>query len=172
MYKQDIEFDVFTTAIEGGINYWANVLEYENHTEWARPGGELVGDGHWYANILDLGRLDERDQEVALVEHDWVRVDGEVMRKGMTVLAGETDESREANRIDPGSLHAKLSFALATVVASGFTMYGDFEDMLVNDGCTGIAVLNPSCQWKCSSMSTRSSRCTGRNYVSSSRYSI
>ena len=133
MYKQDIEYDVFTTAIEGGINYWANVLEYENHTEYARPGGELVGDGHWYANILDLARLDERDQEVALVENDWVRVDREVIRQGMRVLVGETDESREASRIAPGSLHAKLSFALATVVASGFTMYGALEDLLDAD---------------------------------------
>jgi hypothetical protein len=49
------------------------------------------------------------------------------------VLAGETDEYRAANRIDPGSQHAKLSYALATVVASGFTMYGAFEDYLDAD---------------------------------------
>ena len=121
MYKQDIEYDVFTTAIEGGIDYWARVQEY-------KPSPD-----DWHANILDLGRLDERDQEVALVENDWVRVDREVIRQGMRVLVGETDESREANRIDPGSLHAKLSFALATVVASGFTMYGALEDLLDAD---------------------------------------
>ena len=121
MYKQDIEHDVFVTAIEGGINYWSTIQGYKHSID------------EWYANILDLGRLDERDQEVALVENDWVRVDREVIRQGMRVLVGETDESREANRIDPGSLHAKLSFALATVVASGFTMYGALEDYLDAD---------------------------------------
>ena len=121
MYKQDIEHSVFVTAIEGGINYWSTIQGYKHSID------------EWYANILDLGRLDERDQEVALVENDWVRVDREVIRQGMRVLVGETDESREANRIDPGSLHAKLSFALATVVASGFTMYGALEDLLDAD---------------------------------------
>ena len=30
----------------------------------------------------------------------------------------------------------------------------DYEDLLLNDGCTGIAVLNPAFRWKCSSTST------------------
>lgn len=114
----DIEHDVFVTAIEGGVQYWAKVVEYRHSIE------------DWYANVIDLGRLDEHDQEVALCENDWHRVDRETIQRGMKVLASETDEYREEHRIHSRSEHARLSFALATVVASGFTMFGDLEDML------------------------------------------
>jgi hypothetical protein len=118
MFETDIRHDVYTTAIEGGIQYWAQVVQYRHSVE------------EWFAGILDLGRLDANDQEVAVAENDWVRVDGYVIEEGMKVLAGETDLYRQEHRIHPRSEHAKLSFALATVVASGFTMFGDFEDML------------------------------------------
>ena len=118
MSETDIRHDVFVTAIEGGIQYWAQVVEYKHSIE------------DWYANVIDLGSLDANDQEVALAENDWHRVDRDVITEGMKVLAGETDLYREEHRIHPRSEHAKLSFALATVVATGFTMFGDFEDML------------------------------------------
>ena len=114
MKKQDIELDVFTTAIEGGINYWAEIVAYK----WDRA--------KWYAEIIERGAGPDSTPG----RH---RIDREVIRRGMQVLASETDESREANRIDHGSLHAKLSFALATVVASGFTMIGALEDLLDAD---------------------------------------
>ena len=114
----DIGHSVFVTAIEGGVQYWAKVVQYKHSVE------------DWFAGIIDLGRLDEHDQEVALAENDWFRVDSSVIKGGMKVLASETDEYREEHRIHPRSEHARLSYALATVVASGFTMFGDFEDML------------------------------------------
>ena len=127
---KDIEFDVFTTAIEGGINYWAQVQEYNNHTEYARPGGALVGDDEWYADIIDTVVEADGNSDPRPERH---RITRKTIQDGFKVLVGETDESREANRIHPRSLHAKLSFALATVVASKGTMGGDFEDLLDAD---------------------------------------
>ncbi len=122
----DIEYDVFTTAIEGGVQYWAQVAEY-------RPS---VGHEGWYATLVATADL-PWEEYVDLVEADdsrirkfGHRVDRETIQRGMTVLAGETDEYREEHRIHPRSEHARLSYALSTVVASGFTMFADFENML------------------------------------------
>ena len=128
---KDIEFDVFVTAIEGGINYWAQVQEYKHHEPGVPESGKAIDRvplDEWYADITDtvvdwqLGPWPERH-----------RITRKTIQDGFKVLVGETDESREANRIHPRSLHAKLSFALATVVASKGTMGGDFEDLLDAD---------------------------------------
>jgi hypothetical protein len=118
----DIEYDVFTTAIEGGVQYWAQVAEY-------RPS---VGHEGWYATLVSVTDLPweeyvDLDEATDSTGH---RVDRETIQRGMKELAGETAEYREEHRIHPRSEHARLSYALSTVVASGFTMFADFEDML------------------------------------------
>ena len=121
----DIEYDVFTTAIEGGVQYWAQVAEY-------RPS---VGHEGWYATLVataDLPWEEYVDRYGVGDVNDSIghRVDRETIQRGMKELAGETAEYREEHRIHPRSEHARLSYALSTVVASGFTMFADFEDML------------------------------------------
>ena len=61
-WSNDVELDEFTTAIEGGINYWSGVHEYH----WDRAD--------WFAVIEDIEG----------VQH---RIDREVIRRGMRVLA-------------------------------------------------------------------------------------
>ena len=115
--QDSLEFDVFVTALLGGIGYWAHTVHY---TEADQEG--------WHAHIIDIGR-----DPTVLAEGDWVRVDAETIRTGMKVLAAETDEYRKAHRIHPQSLHARVSYALASVVASGFTQRDSFEALLDAD---------------------------------------
>ncbi len=127
---KDIEFDVFVTAIEGGINYWAQVQEYKHHEPGVPESGKAIDRvplDEWYADIIDTVVEADGDSDPMPERH---RITRKTIQDGFKVLAGETDQYREEHRIHPRSEHAKLSFALATVVASGFTMFGDFEDML------------------------------------------
>lgn len=61
--REELIFDVFVTAVEQGINYWAEVLEYV----WDVPGND------YYALV--------RDREDA--ETPWIRLDGEVILRGI-----------------------------------------------------------------------------------------
>ena len=67
-WSADVELDEFTTAIEGGINYWAEIVAYK----WDRA--------KWYAEIIEWGAGSDSTPG----RH---RIDREVIRRGMQVLA-------------------------------------------------------------------------------------
>ena len=62
-----IIIDVFNTAMEGGVNYWAAFDEYQ----WLGLGLEF------FATVRDM---EDEDAE-------WLRVDAETIRKGITLAA-------------------------------------------------------------------------------------
>lgn len=62
-----IIIDVFNTAMEGGVNYWADFDEYQ----WLGLGLEF------FATVRDM---EDEDAE-------WLRVDAETIRKGLTLAA-------------------------------------------------------------------------------------
>lgn len=47
--------DIFTTAIEGGINYWAQVETYHWTTDGGLAGADVIG---FYADIIDVEHTD------------------------------------------------------------------------------------------------------------------
>jgi hypothetical protein len=58
-------FDIFVTALEGGINYWAEVLDYQPNEH-----------GDWYAVIVDV---DDFSQQY--------RINKETVRRGIDDLS-------------------------------------------------------------------------------------
>ena len=76
--------DLFTTAIEGGINYWADVTAYKHS----------IND--WFATI--------ETEDVTET-----RIDEKTILKGIKLFAKETDSERENKNIHPDSDHANLS---------------------------------------------------------------
>ena len=67
--------DIFVTAIEGGINYWASVVEYDP-TE----------DSDWYASVLDV------NSETGFV----LIINKNVIKHGIKALA----QSRHLHHLD------------------------------------------------------------------------
>lgn len=52
--RRQFLWDVFVTAIEGGINYWSRATEYHIWLNPTAPSGELIEDlDGFYAMILD-----------------------------------------------------------------------------------------------------------------------
>tara|TARA_R110002020_G_scaffold4537_1_gene19766 strand:- start:40 stop:456 length:417 start_codon:yes stop_codon:yes gene_type:complete len=85
--------DLFTTAIEGGINYWADVTAYKHS----------IND--WFATI------ETEDVTEDAREDEWcsLRIDEKTILKGIKLFAKETDFDRENKNIHPDSDHANLS---------------------------------------------------------------
>lgn len=78
--RDQLLYDIFTTALEGGINYWAQVDAYHI---WKSKA--LDEDVHgFYAIIRDQ---DDEDAE-------WVTVNIEVMRRGYTLATSPAHEWR------------------------------------------------------------------------------
>jgi hypothetical protein len=73
-YSDQFLFDIFITACEGGVNYWAAFLKYH----WRDKDGseDLTG---FYAKVYD-----EEDEE----EEEFV-VNAEVIRKGLNAVQGK-----------------------------------------------------------------------------------
>jgi hypothetical protein len=96
--RQQFLFDVFVTALEGGIGYWARIEKYH----WRLP------DGHG-----SLTSDDDLDGFSALITEEETgktyRVDRNVIRKGITALA----KGAVTVASQPLSEHAKSFYALA-----------------------------------------------------------
>lgn len=80
--RDQMYFDLFITALEGGINYWAEIAEY--HWMLPPPEGDLFGpedhDG-FYAVVWETDEFDE-------IEHKH-RIDRAVMARGYGLAAGD-----------------------------------------------------------------------------------
>jgi hypothetical protein len=74
MYETPFYLDIFCTAIEGGINYWASVNEY--HWSFPGGGGDRLG---FYADIVDEVHTGSIDTDTP-VEY---RIDLSTIRKGL-----------------------------------------------------------------------------------------
>ncbi|GAA1083153.1 hypothetical protein [Tsukamurella spumae] len=89
--------DVFTAAIEGGINYWAEVNTYRWQycgDDEGVPGRSLSYRRDFYAVVRD------HDQETAERAGD-LRIDAEVIQRGAELLAEQwkdADEKSYAHR--------------------------------------------------------------------------
>ncbi len=79
-YEQQLRFDVFVTALEGGIGYWSECETYHwrgNPEAIGMPAGEEDLEG-FYAIIRDV----EDDDKV------W-RIDGDTIARGLRLARGE-----------------------------------------------------------------------------------
>jgi hypothetical protein len=76
--RQEFLFDVFVTALEGGINYWATVEEYH----WRLPG---------VAEDAPCGADEDRTGFYAVITEQETgktyRIDASVIRRGINQLA-------------------------------------------------------------------------------------
>lgn len=62
--RDDLYKDIFVTAIEGGINYWAEITDYQ----WNRTD--------WYANFVEIDNEEDGDTTIDIY----------VIRKGANML--------------------------------------------------------------------------------------
>ena len=87
--------DLFVTAIEGGINYWADVTAYKSSID------------DWFATI----ETEDVTETESMMEFDrsTLRIDENTILKGIKLFAKETDSDRENKNIHPDSDHANLS---------------------------------------------------------------
>lgn len=86
--RQQFLFDVFVTALEGGINYWSHCLTYKWIKDGADPDGEMdeITDLEgFYAEIVD-------DADDAEGSGKAYRIDAKVIQKGLGVVRRMTDD--------------------------------------------------------------------------------
>lgn len=108
--REELIFGVFVTAVEQGIYYWADVLEYV----WDVPGND------YYALVRD--REDE--------ETPWVRLDGEVILRGIDRVneawkhAGASYQMNAYRGLKAGAEDVDYDAETADVVAQ-FGLLGD-----------------------------------------------
>lgn len=98
--KKQLLHDIFVTAVEGGINYWATVVDYR----WSLPNGDDDLDG-FYA-VLHLSTDDGLEflpavkttvvevtdydgDEIEVIE---VRIDRSVLSRGYLLAACRTEQ--------------------------------------------------------------------------------
>lgn len=118
-------FDVFVTAIEGGINYWAEVVEYK----WKLPGGGEGLEG-FHALVIDA----EGDPE------DGIRytIDARVIRLG---IARAVEAIREGKGAVAYQRAAILALAAGIDPDTGDLDYdADTADAIVQYGLLGEVV--------------------------------
>ncbi len=87
--------DLFVTAIEGGINYWADVTAYKSSID------------DWFATI-ETEDVTETESMMGF-DRSTLRIDEKTILKGIKLFAKETDSDRENKNIHPDSDHANLS---------------------------------------------------------------
>ena len=108
--------DLFVTAIEGGINYWANVTAYKHSIE------------EWFATIEtddiseNANGLTDDDEMVTL------RIDENTILKGIELFAKELERD-DIQDWDEGSEHAQMARYSAALISSNgavnlFDAYG------------------------------------------------
>lgn len=118
--------DVFTTAIEGGINYWSQVEAYHwQGTEGRMQDADLDG---FYAEIIEIG-----DGDVA-TKH---RIDVNVIAHGLNLLCGSRKEP--IKYAPTGRLLADLMLANRTNGQDG-DFDADSADCVVQAGLFGEIV--------------------------------
>ena len=78
--EQGTLHDIFTTAIEGGINYWCRVARYH----WSVDDKGDERDYAFFAEVLDSEDEDE-DEDEALPPRR--RIDAEVILRGLVAYA-------------------------------------------------------------------------------------
>lgn len=67
--RQEFLWDIFVTAVEGGINYWARIGRY-------RPGEDLEPNDDFYAEIVDPISVDENGSGVNYIINQQVIIRG------------------------------------------------------------------------------------------------
>ena len=108
--------DLFVTAIEGGINYWANVTAYKHSIE------------EWFATIEtddiseNANGLTDDDEMVTL------RIDENTILKGIELFAKELERD-DVQDWSEGSEHAQMARYSAALISSNgavnlFDAYG------------------------------------------------
>lgn len=123
--RKEFLADVFTTAIEGGINYWSQVEEYHwQGTEGRMQDADLDG---FYAEIIEIGDGYER------IPH---RIDQAVIVRGLNLLCNNADPIKFA---PTGRLLADLLLANRTNGSDG-DFDADSADCVVQAGLFGEIV--------------------------------
>jgi hypothetical protein len=79
----------------------------------------------------------------------------EVFMALLDPLGEEVDVVMESSHDSEPGAHADLYREHMDTVILKSTLY-DYEELLLNDGCTGLAALNPGGRWRSSSTSTSS----------------
>lgn len=74
--RKEFLTDILTTAVEGGINYWARVVKYK----WDPDGGTALGEA--YVDIYETEEAYDKKPEDIEIHH----VDIDVIAKGIGVL--------------------------------------------------------------------------------------
>lgn len=77
--RQQFLFDIFVTALEGSIGYWAESLNYH----WRKDDGSDDLEG-FYSDVIDA---EEGESEDACFQKS--RIDISVIRKGLTNIGKE-----------------------------------------------------------------------------------
>lgn len=108
-----LSFDVFVTAIEGGINYWAEVITYRH----------LEGEEGWQAVVIDR----ESDENLP---H---RIDQEVITRGIERAVGNVVNGYHATAVN--NLHRSL---LGLTDDADYD--ADTADMIVQFGLFGEVI--------------------------------
>ena len=108
--------DLFVTAIEGGINYWANVTAYKHSIE------------EWFATIETDDITENADGDVIIGDLVTLRIDENTIMKGIKLFAKELERD-DVQDWDEGSEHAQMARYSAALISSNgavnlFDAYG------------------------------------------------
>tara|TARA_R110002110_G_C13162248_1_gene691818 strand:- start:136 stop:570 length:435 start_codon:yes stop_codon:yes gene_type:complete len=100
--------DLFTTAIEGGIDYWSNVTAYKHSID------------DWFATIETDDISEDDDGDLVIGDLVTLKINESTIFKGIKLLAKETDSDREDKNIHPDSSHANIAqFCKELIDSSG-----------------------------------------------------
>lgn len=108
--------DLFVTAIEGGINYWANVTAYKHSIE------------EWFATIETDDITENADGDVIIGDLVTLRIDENTIMKGIKLFAKELERD-DVQDWNEGSEHAQMARYSAALISSNgavnlFDAYG------------------------------------------------
>lgn len=98
-------FDVFVTALEGGIGYWSAASTYHNHTGTDDYGGDAIEDFYAVIHETKEGDDPEPDDEVVTdklgyesrYQGQGMRVDADVIAKGLGLFRDKVSSGEIAN---------------------------------------------------------------------------
>jgi hypothetical protein len=131
--KDTILIDVFTTALEGGINYWADVRKYH----WTNdPNGDPLRDPDYEgfeARIMDKEDVEGRDEPFI--------INRQVIEEGIDSLA----KRLVGNDLTLSSYHANAILELWKIVNAGgnddnLDFDADTADLIVQQGLFGDVI--------------------------------
>ena len=108
--------DLFVTAIEGGIDYWANVTAYKHSV------------GEWFATIETDDITENADGDIIIGDLVTLRIDENTIMKGIKLFAKELERD-DVQDWNEESEHAQMARYSAALISSNgavnlFDAYG------------------------------------------------